>query len=790
MNDRLLEDFPLEIKISFQKVVDQYKVELSQIQSSISKNYIEEILKYVSSFPTLMEGIQDLEELSKYKDTIKILLDDLFPTLLTTNEIKAASVPFNNIIFNGSKRFVNIIKDAGDDFELKIRNLDENLYYIYACIIILNEYYGYKIDFSRPLYYDIPDNQGIMHHYRIAMNADFIEIIPKDNALDITDDDVQMLLQNFNNVDLWKEKFPPTSWILKGFTIVNLTDVTVDDEISNLKTTLLNREISTEEELIRFQTIFQSIFRISDLRAGFTSINPQEEILQVLEGKAARSYLLNSSNPYECKTVLCEGSYKALVEDHTYFTISNVEEYAKKTKNNLLSKNLLDNDILSCILAPIAKNGKLLGILELVSKNKFELNSINAIKLEDILPYIVTAVERNATDYENRIKAIIQNECTSIHPSVEWVFEREAKRFMEDIDEDGIASFRDISFEDVYPLYGQIDIVGSSEARNNGIQNDLAEQLDAVLNILEMAREEEELPIYEQLVYKINSVKEELAEALSASTEQDISNMLKHEIKPLFKHLLQRSEVCRNLIDAYRKHLNPDTGLYYHHRKSYDTTVELINKNLARYIDYKQKDAQRIYPHYFERYKTDGVDHNIYIGNSMTRNHSFDELYLSNIRLWQLSTMCEMENRFYHVQENLPLQLDAASLILVFSSTLSIRYRMDEKKFDIDGAYNARYEIIKKRIDKAYIKGTEERITQKGMIAIVYTQDSEEREYIGYIEFLQKKNYLDKGIEIVDLEDVQGVVGLKALRVKVLYSTSAKENEKTITYEELMEQLN
>ena len=78
-----------------------------------------------------------------------------------------------------------------------------------------------------------------------------------------------------------------------------------------------------------------------------------------------------------------------------------------------------------------------------------------------------------------------------------------------------------------------------------------------------------------------------------------------------------------------------------------------------------------------------------------------------------------MENHFYHKQEGAELQLDAASLILVFSTTLSIRYRMDEKKFDVDGTYNARYEIIKKRIDKALVKGTEERITQKGKIAII-----------------------------------------------------------------------
>src|SRR5690606_35378930 len=150
----------------------------------------------------------------------------------------------------------------------------------------------------------------------------------------------------------------------------------------------------------------------------------------------------------------------------------------------LLSQNLLENDIKSCILAPISKGNELLGIMELVSNQKNELNSINAVKLEDFLPYIATTVERNRIEYENRIKAVIQNECTSIHPAVLWAFEEEARRFIEDMDEDGIASFQDIAFQDVYPLYGQIDIVGSAEERNKAIKNDLLEQLASVEKII------------------------------------------------------------------------------------------------------------------------------------------------------------------------------------------------------------------------------------------------------------------------------------------------------------------
>jgi hypothetical protein len=209
---------------------------------------------------------------------------------------------------------------------------------------------------------------------------------------------------------------------------------------------------------------------------------------------------------------------------------------------------------------------------------------------------------------------------------------------------------------------------------------------------------------------------------------------------------------------------------------------------MARYIDRRQIDAQEIYPHYFERYKTDGVEHNIYIGASLTNKKAkpFDEVYLFNLRLWQLSTMCEMENRFYQIQENMPLKLEAASLILVYNTTLSIRYRMDEKQFDVDGTYNARYEIIKKRIDKANVKGTEERVTLKGKIAIVYSNRKDEREYLRYIKYLQSKQYLGDNVEKLELEDVQGVIGLKAIRVEVLYHLKNEQHEEQIfTYEDL-----
>lgn len=780
-----LQDFPLDIKISFHKIIEKYSVQVVSEQSSIAKEYMENVLEYVASFPKLIEGIEDPEELNKYKDAIHILLQDLFPDILSQNEIKAASIPFHNLVFNSSKRFKAILANAGDDFELSMRNMDEDMYYIYGCILVLNHHYGYHIDFSRPLYYDIPNENGILKHYRVSLNADFVDIEPGEGAKEITEQDVDLLIQNIEDVEVWKQMFPPRSWIFKGFTIINLTDVTADDAISELKTTLLHKETSTLEELQKFQEIFQSIFKISDLRVGITFFNKQEMVFERMDNRDAYSFILNKESTNDCNAAICEASFNRLKIEQDYFSITNIDEYEKKSNYNLLSQNLKNSHVKSCILAPISSDNELLAVLELVSPRKNELNSINAIKLDDILPYIVTAIKRNKIESENRIKAVIQSECTSIHPSVLWIFEKEAKRFIKDVDGDVLASFKDIAFKDVYPLYGQIDIIGSSDARNSAILYDLTQQLELIEKIIEEAFQQEELPMYDQVRIEIRDFKEEINESLNTDSEQKMLNLLKREVNPLIDDFGKRSKESMDLVKEYQAKLNPDTGMIYDHRKHYDETVQIINRTMARALDKKQRDAQKIYPHYFERYKTDGVDHNIYIGEDLIYNRPFNMDYLYNLRLWQLVTMCEMENRFYQLQKTTPIKLDASSLILVFNSTLSIRYRMDEKKFDVDGTYNARYEIIKKRIDKAFIKDTEERITQKGKLAIIYSHDSDEEEYIKYVKYLQTRNYLGDQVELLELEDVQGVIGLRALRVNIIYKKNDSASENTITNNDL-----
>ena len=786
INDNI--ESPLNLKVSFSVLLNHYET-LAKSNDEFIATKAKSILKTAEAYPELQSGFSDISILEKREKEINTILQDSFSPILTNNEIKTASVPFHNLIFNSSERFKNIIEIAGDDFELQIKNMPEDDRYIIACNIILSFCYGYNLNFKRPFFYEIPDSNGIIHYYKILYNADFCEIIPTETAPKITQDDYDNLLDNFENIALWKEKFPPNSYIFKGFVISNIFDVTDDQSISNIKSSLIGEDKGKDESFMQgFNEIFRSLLGVNDIKVGFSIYNQEENVFERVYGIGMKSFLLNNSESASCADALCSWSYNRLLNENKYFSVSDVDKVFKKAKGRAPHiTSLHEQGVKSAIFAPIANENGLLGIIEIVSNKPQVLNSINANKLIDVMPYIVSAVERSKNEEENLIEAIIQKECTSIHPSVHWRFEKEAKDFIRAERSGEQASFKKIAFENIYPLYGQIDIKGSSEARNKATQQDLTLQLTAVKSIFESALELEELPIYEQFIYQIDEYLKGLKEHFQVDSEQQISEFFKQDIEPGLKHLYITDEL-KEQIQGYFDSIDDKVNVLYNHRKQYDDTIALINKEMASLLDRKQLEAQQMYPHYFERFKTDGVEHNMYVGESITKEDSFNPIYLYNLRLWQLQVMCEMENSYYQMQSEFPISLDVASMILVFNQPLSISFRMDEKQFDVDGTYNARYEIVKKRVDKAFIKGTKERVTQKGKISIIYSQKQDEREYLRYVKFLQSKNYLDTDVEIVELQDLQAVTGLKAIRVSVLYHKN-EEDKAFYTYNDLMKEI-
>ena len=780
-------DLPLKLSISFESVFEHLekiaKDEDNYLQASAIK-----LLDEYKDLNILRDGFEDFSYLDKYSKEIDKLLDILFPDLLKNNEIKAASIPFEFTTFKLSDRFQQILDDAGEDYELKLRNFDEANIYILTCTFILAYCYNVNVDFRRPFYFDIPNKKtGLTRHYRTLFNGDFFKVNPLKGTKPITDEDVKILLDNFNNIDIWREKFPPNSYEFKGFGIMNLFDVSSDQSISNLKENLLRKDQDGFDELERS---IASLYASKTVKMGFSTYNSNSDGIQFKNYKEEKSYIqLSDCTSNNCDKFFCNGIIDTLFNHKELIAISDIEKYGKDSNYNGFYKVLHSQNIQSVILVPLKLKEGFLGILELVSTKKYELNSINAYKLKDVIPVFKIAVKRYLEEFENKLESIIQENYTSLHPTVKWRFFEEAEEYLYQLEGPNkkIPKLKSIVFENVTPLYGQTDIKGSSLARNNAIQLDLVKQLHLASKIIKKAKDHYKLPIYNDLLFRIEECLHNIKNGLNSGDEISLTDFLKKDIYPVFNHLKALDSNLKKEIANYMNQIDNDLHVVYDKRKEYDESVNILNEQLAKFIDSKQIEAQKMFPHYFERYKTDGIDYNMYIGQSLVKNFTYDKMYLNNLRLWQLQLMCDVENLAVNLKATLKHPLEVASLILVHSNPLAIKFRMDEKRFDVDGAYNIRYEIIKKRIDKAHIKNTNERLTQPGKIAIVYSQNKDASEYIKYISYLQSNNSLLEPIEYLDLEDLQGISGLKALRVQVNY---AKSENKKVTLDTTIDVIN
>jgi hypothetical protein len=373
-------------------------------------------------------------------------------------------------------------------------------------------------------------------------------------------------------------------------------------------------------------------------------------------------------------------------------------------------------------------------------------------------------------ELNSRVQAFIKEKCTAIHPVVEWRFRKAVLKGIEQWAEgveDTSLELEPIVFEKIYPLYALSDIRGSSTQRSLAIQNDLLTQLRLARDVVRWAHDARPLPGLHELLYRIDKHTAKIQTNLNSGDEVSIIAFLRSDVEGLFDHLQTFGPGVRERVEAYRAALDPRIGTVYDRRRLFEESVTRLADGISSYLDLEDQTAQTMFPHYFEKQKTDGVDHQIYVGGSLLEDGRFDPLYLKSLRLWQLMVTCGIALRVNRLKEKLPVPLEVTHLVLVQHSPLSIRFRFDEKRFDVDGAYDIRYEIVKKRIDKAVIKGSDERVTQPGKIAIVYSHPGEAHEYRAYLEYLFSLGYLAGEVEDVELEELQGVHGLRALRVAI-----------------------
>lgn len=769
--------FPFKSVLSLRLLIEFWE---NAIHSGAVPAFAQGLLVQLEKAPELKKPIEDLSVLDKHRELVNFLMTAVISPASQDQDLSAATIPF---------QFKSVFATRAFSKALNFEQLDDNAQVnipgndirtgktIHACLLILKQFYNVDIALDKPILFTIRNKEtGLDKVYKIEIGQQFSEIISKNPPKPIDPRIIKFLTEKVYDIDLWLQYIKPEDFEFHGFMIFRMVDVTEQEMLSAIKYDLLEKNAVTRKESFAvIQQKLRSIFAMEDIKLGIAYFDSSNNI--ILNNGEETGYwksLINSEPGTECDY---NGSiYERSWLEKRYVTIEDLATYPFKSR---IEETLLASGIRNILLAPLVDESGTIGMLELASPTPGKLNPISANKVENALPMFTAAVKRVKEEMSTEVRAIIQEECTNIHPSVQWRFLEAGNNLLNKRRRGEKASFEEITFKDVYPLFGLADVRNSSIERSTAIQKDLQQNLKMAKELLYKINSYKRLPLLEEVIYKTDRQLEKINHGLASGDESNVLEFLKDEINPLIQHFETDQDLVK-LIARYRHHLDPVFGVVYKRRKAFEESLGLINKTISNYLDEAQRTAQLMFPHYFEKYQTDGIEFTLYLGSELTKEKKFDTFYLKNFRLWQLLLMCEIDKKIGQLKPKLKNDLDITQLILVHDQPLSIRFRPDEKQFDVDGAYDIRYEIVKKRIDKAYIKNTGERLTQPGKIAIVYNQAKIEDEYKKYFEYLTSKKLITGAIEELELEELPGATGLKALRIEIAQQTATSVASKDL----------
>ena len=622
-----------------------------------------------------------------------------------------------------------------------------------------------------------PGDGGFQQHFELRTDTRFC--LPQKPARlprlsDKDKKDIEAGRLDFNRL---MNLLPPARFEIRGLMILRCREVTEEQALAGMEKLLGTPDgLASRENLLALGQCFSSLLQTGTVRPGLLTI--QGDRILYLDDDPERDMTHHKPEFYQPT----EAEFRQTLHHDVIGknAILQIGADVLSEREDRLSAALLRRGIRSLLLVPLSRDDKPVGVLELDCPEGFELSLDARAGLAKAARLFAADIERDTREFQNSIQSVILEKYTAIHPSVEWVFRDAALDYVNQRMQDGMAELAPIVFRNVYPLYGASDIRGSSNKRNAAIQADLKDQTIAAKNVIELALKKKPMPILQEIRYRVDTQIKRLSEGLMAGDEITVLEFLRNEVETFFDALVDMVPEVEGRIKAYHDLINNEHGVFYNARKKYDDSVTLLNEAIAAYYEEEQEKFQEFFPHYFEKQSTDGVDHTIYIGQSLVKDREFHHLYMHNVRLWQLMVMCGAAWVAENLKASLPVPLDLTHLIVVQATTLAIRFSNDEKQFEVDGAYNIRYEIMKKRIDKAIVKGTGERLTQPGKLAIVYSQKKERADYQKYVQYLQNDGYFLEEVEELEIDDLQGVHGLRALRVGInLRSMPNQSSEKS-----------
>lgn len=756
--------------VSFKKFSEFLEEKLHQSDALRAKFY-RFTLKHFKKNPELLSPIK-IDQLEKYAYLFELLEEIILPHLANEKETALAlGTPDTGEFFLSTAAFYELIKLAsGSDF---LEPDEEVALFLYRrnklrYMLVLERFYNFEPLIKEKIVHPwtSPDT-GLSRYFDIEVDNRFVDITHRDRLPEINVTQVQQQLASNASLEELEKTLPLSSFFFTGFSIVTATDITSQYALHKMRSAIIRHNAGDYNKT--HKTVLELITQLcgrKNVTFGLLPFLKLNDRLVSYYGNYEHSIVINISR----KLNIPEAALLGKIDDYLKNTRTII---SKKCSNEREGSDALCNAFSQLgydafALVPVFYNNEVAGMLEVSVEDAGLLDEALLSRVDPAIPILGQLMHQSQTEFSAAITNVMQTNFTPIQSSVLWKFNEAAWDHIRNIGKNAMKTAEEIRFNDVHPFYGAIDIRNSTLERNNALQKDIRYYISLVKNTLGQVHASDKIAGHTLDEEADNLLKQ--TQVSFTGNEESVLNALMERVAFYLKDLENDGSHNKNIIKKYVKDIDEKTGRAYLHRRILENSMQYINFIISDYLEGMQTDIQKKYPVYFEKVRTDGIEYDMYLGQSISPKRPYNKEYLNELRLMQLKSMASIARLVHASAQTLPVPLKTTQLIYVNASAIDITFRMDEKRFDVEGGYNIRYQIVKKRIDKVHVRNTGERLTQPGKLVIIYSQPQHEKEYIGYINELQQHDIFGQDVELLELEELQGVTGLKAIRVEVNFN--------------------
>src|SRR5262249_5663798 len=149
----------------------------------------------------------------------------------------------------------------------------------------------------------------------------------------------------------------------------------------------------------------------------------------------------------------------------------------------------------------------------------------------------------------------------------------------------------------------------------------------------------------------------EHTERYFSSVEESLMDDFEEKFNAYLNSIDKSVGYNKNVIKKYFKEVNQKNGKAFLHRRVLENSIQFLNAQINNYLEKMYESIQKEYPVYFEKFRTDGIEYDIYLGQTISPHQPYKQAYLNDLRFLQLKDMAAIAKLVQATSSSLPVPL-------------------------------------------------------------------------------------------------------------------------------------